>query len=60
MDVYGIDISEGMLRKARNNADRLGITNVEFIGMKPYIDLQITTTVADGKIPAMAISKVME
>ena len=29
--VYGIDISEGMLQKARNTADRLGITNVEFI-----------------------------
>jgi ubiquinone/menaquinone biosynthesis C-methylase UbiE len=29
--VYGIDISEGMLQKARNTAERLGITNVEFI-----------------------------
>ena len=29
--VYGIDISEGMLQKARNTADRLGISNVEFI-----------------------------
>jgi len=29
--VYGIDISEGMLQKARNTADRLGIINVEFI-----------------------------
>jgi len=29
--VYGIDISEGMLQKARNTADRRGITNVEFI-----------------------------
>ena len=29
--VYGIDISEGMLQKARNTADRLGITNVAFI-----------------------------
>ncbi len=29
--VYGIDISEGMLQKARNTADRLGIKNVEFI-----------------------------
>ena len=29
--VYGIDISEGMLQKARNTASRLGITNVEFI-----------------------------
>jgi arsenite methyltransferase len=29
--VYGIDISEGMLQKARNTADRLGIRNTEFI-----------------------------
>ena len=29
--VYGIDISEGMLQKARNTANRLGILNVEFI-----------------------------
>lgn len=29
--VYGIDISEGMLQKSRNTADRLGIINVEFI-----------------------------
>ncbi|MGB8489897.1 MAG: methyltransferase domain-containing protein [Bacteroidales bacterium] len=29
--VYGIDLSEGMLRKARNTADTLGITNAEFI-----------------------------
>jgi ubiquinone/menaquinone biosynthesis C-methylase UbiE len=29
--VYGIDISEGMLQKARNTAERLGVQNVEFI-----------------------------
>jgi len=29
--VYGIDISEGMLQKARNTVERLGIENVEFI-----------------------------
>jgi ubiquinone/menaquinone biosynthesis C-methylase UbiE len=29
--VYGIDISGGMLLKARNTAERLGITNTEFI-----------------------------
>jgi ubiquinone/menaquinone biosynthesis C-methylase UbiE len=29
--VYGIDISEGMLQKARNTAQRLGISNVSFI-----------------------------
>jgi len=29
--VYGIDVSEGMLKKARKNADKLGISNVEFV-----------------------------
>lgn len=29
--VYGIDISDGMLQKARNTAERLGVQNVEFI-----------------------------
>ena len=28
---YGIDVSEGMLRKAEKNAAKLGITNVKFI-----------------------------
>jgi len=28
---YGIDISRGMLQKARNTADKLGIINTEFI-----------------------------
>ena len=29
--VYGIDISEGMLQKARSTAERLGVSNVKFI-----------------------------
>lgn len=29
--VYGIDLSDGMIRKARETASKLGITNVEFI-----------------------------
>jgi len=29
--VYGIDISEGMIRKAISTAEKLGVTNVEFI-----------------------------
>jgi len=29
--VYGVDISEGMLQKARNTAEHLGIANVNFI-----------------------------
>ena len=29
--VYGIDISDGMIQKAKSTAERLGITNVDFI-----------------------------
>jgi arsenite methyltransferase len=29
--VWGIDISDGMLKKARRNAEKLDVTNVEFI-----------------------------
>jgi len=29
--VYGIDISEGMLEKAKRNADKFGVTNVSFV-----------------------------
>lgn len=29
--VYGIDLSDGMIRKAKKTAEKLGITNVEFI-----------------------------
>ena len=28
---FGIDVAEGMLREARKNAEKLGITNVEFV-----------------------------
>lgn len=29
--VYGVDISDGMLEKARTSADKFGVTNVKFI-----------------------------
>lgn len=29
--VFGLDISDGMLKKARKNAEKLGVSNVEFI-----------------------------
>lgn len=32
--VYGIDVSDGMLKKAEKNAAKLGVTNVEFIKSK--------------------------
>ena len=44
--VYGIDISEGMLLKARNRADRLGITNTEFIH-SPLENINLADSIAD-------------
>jgi len=32
--VYGIDISDGMLEKARHNAEKFGVTNVSFVRSK--------------------------
>jgi len=32
--VYGIDVSDGMLKKAEKNAAKLGVTNVEFVKSK--------------------------
>ncbi len=29
--VYGVDVSDGMLKKAQKNADKLGISNVKFV-----------------------------
>lgn len=29
--VYGIDVSEGMIRKAEKNAEKLGVNNVKFV-----------------------------
>jgi ubiquinone/menaquinone biosynthesis C-methylase UbiE len=44
--VYGIDISAGMLQKARNTADRLGITNAEFID-SPLEKINLADSVAN-------------
>lgn len=38
--VYGIDVSEGMLKKAQKNADKLGISNVKFVKSE-LEDLQV-------------------
>lgn len=43
---YGIDISEGMLQKARNTAGRLGITNAEFISC-PLENISLRDGIAD-------------
>jgi arsenite methyltransferase len=44
--VYGIDISEGMIRKAAGTAERLGVENVKFI-QSPLEKLGIGDNVAD-------------
>ena len=44
--VYGIDISDGMLQKARDTADRLGITNAEFI-KSPLEKINLADNIAD-------------
>jgi len=44
--VYGIDISEGMLQKAISTANRLGITNAEFIH-SPLENIKLGDNIAD-------------
>jgi arsenite methyltransferase len=43
---YGIDISEGMLQKAVNTADRLGVKNVRFIN-SPLEKIPLKNCIAD-------------
>ena len=44
--VYGIDISDGMIQKAISIAERLGITNVDFI-QSPLEKLKLGDSIAD-------------
>lgn len=44
--VYGIDISEGMIRKAANTADQLEVTNVDFI-LSPLEKINLAANKAD-------------
>jgi arsenite methyltransferase len=44
--VYGIDISDGMIQKASSTANRLGITNVEFIH-SPLEKIKLPDILAD-------------
>ena len=44
--VYGIDISEGMIQKAKGTADRLGVKNVEFV-MSTLESIKLNSHVAD-------------
>ena len=44
--VYGIDISDGMIKKAKSTAERLGITNVNFI-QSPLEKIKLSDKIAD-------------
>lgn len=44
--VYGIDISEGMLEKAKQNAEKFGVTNVKFVRCE-LEKLELSDRVAD-------------
>jgi arsenite methyltransferase len=44
--VYGIDITEGMLQKARNTAEHLGVTNISFIS-SPLEKISLDNNIAD-------------
>jgi arsenite methyltransferase len=44
--VYGIDISDGMIKKAANTAGQLGVKNVEFI-LSPLGKLNLEDNIAD-------------
>lgn len=44
--VYGIDISDGMIRKASNTASQLGISNVEFV-QSPLEKINLRDNIAD-------------
>jgi len=44
--VYGIDISDGMIKKAVSTAEKLGIANVDFI-QSPLEKIKLADSVAD-------------
>jgi len=44
--VYGIDISDGMIRRAANTARQLGVTNVDFI-QSPLEKIDLKDNIAD-------------
>lgn len=44
--VYGVDISDGMIQKSRSTANRLGITNVDFI-QSPLERIKLSDEIAD-------------
>jgi arsenite methyltransferase len=44
--VYGIDISDGMIQKAKSTAVRLGVSNVDFI-QSPLENISLGNSIAD-------------
>ena len=44
--VYGIDISDGMIQKAKSTAVRLGVSNVDFI-QSPLENIKLDDSIAD-------------
>jgi len=53
--VYGIDISDGMIQKALHTAERLGITNVDFI-QSPLEKINLNDSIADVVISNCTIN----
>jgi ubiquinone/menaquinone biosynthesis C-methylase UbiE len=53
--VYGIDISDGMIRKAVNTAENLGIKNVRFI-LSPLEKIDLDDNIADVVISNCTIN----
>jgi len=57
--VYGIDISDGMIKKAAGTARQLGVTNVEFI-KSPLEELKLKDNTADLVISNCTINHATE
>ena len=57
--VYGIDISDGMIRKASDTATQLGVTNVKFI-QSPLEKISIRDKTADLVISNCTINHAAE
>lgn len=55
--VFGIDISDGMIKKAANTARQLGVTNVDFI-QSPLEKIELTDNIADLVISNCTINHV--
>ncbi len=57
--VYGVDVSDGMLEKAKRNAEKLGVTNVSFVCCE-LENLSIEEKVADLIISNCTLNHAMD